>query len=100
MVDLIAEFVEMDLNNQKLLKEKAKYIKIYTVHGDGRYSLMGRYLKKGQTVSDTVGKLYKIHWGNGSYSHDMTPKEFNESVIGSEEYEKYFRNFPKELIGG
>ena len=69
MVDLIAEFVEIDLHNQQVIKDKAKYLPIYTVHPDGTRSLIARYVKQ-------------------------------IDLERSEEYDKYFREFPTEVLIG
>jgi hypothetical protein len=46
MIDLIAEFVEIDLHNQKILKDRSKYMRVYITHEDGSRSLIAKHIKQ------------------------------------------------------
>lgn len=98
-MDLTKEFVEIDLHNQKVLREKAKYLPVYILHEDGRESYLARHLKKNEAIPPAEGKMYRVTWPDRERQNHITAEVFNNKVIGSEKYENHFRDFPvAELI--
>lgn len=97
MTDLLKEYVDIDINNQRLLRSRSRYLRVYRLHENGDESIIARYVKFNEHLPEGD---YTFDWLDRSKSQIITAKEFNEEVIGSEKYINYFTEFPVDVLIG